>query len=271
MTNLTVVVTGATDGIGLETAWQLASSGARVLVHGRTEAKALTAVKRLKERGATTEAVWGDLGSLAHVRALAEQVKAKTTVVDVLLNNAGVFMKEDLRTEDGFEMTIGVNHLAHVLLTHELLPLLEAAKAGRVVNVSSMAHQRGRVEEADLPVPRRFDGYGTYSASKLLNVYFTHELARRLAAKKSHVTTYALHPGVITTKLLQQGFGMGGASLESGARTSVFCATSDAVGASGTYYSDAREVPCAPHANDPAKEKALYERSCQLVGCPPVR
>lgn len=264
----TFLVTGATDGIGLETARQLAKSGARVLVHGRTDAKAKDAVKKLEGVGDVTP-VFGDLGSLAQVRVLAEQVRRLTSRLDGLINNAGVFMNEDRRTDDGFEVTVGVNHLAHVLLTHELLPLVEAAN-GRVVNVSSMAHARGRVEVEDLPVLRRFDGYGAYAASKLLNVYFAHELARRLTAKGSGVVTFALHPGVITTKLLQAGFNMSGASLESGARTSVFCATSDRVGASGTYYSDAREVPCAPHATNADLEKRLYERSCALVGCLPL-
>ncbi len=264
----TFLVTGATDGIGFETARSLAKSGARVLVHGRTEAKAKQAVERLRGTGAV-EPVWGDLSSLAQVRALAAQVKGLTSTLDVLLNNAGVFAKEELRTEDGFELTIGVNHLAHVLLTHELLPLVDAAH-GRVVNVSSMAHANGRIEEADLPVPRHFEGYRAYAASKLLNVFFTHELARRLAAKKSRVVVFALHPGVITTKLLRAGFDMDGGSLESGARTSVFCATSPKVGASGTYYSDAREVPCAPHAKNATLEKHLYEHSCRLVGCQPL-
>lgn len=264
----TIMVTGATDGIGFETARQLAKGGARVLVHGRTEAKARDAVKRLSGAGAV-EPVWGDLSSLAQVRALAAQVKALTPSLDVLLNNAGVFMNEDLRTEDGFELTCGVNHLAHVLLTHELLPLVEAAH-GRIVNVSSMAHGSGRVDEADFPVPRRFDGHRAYASSKLLNIYFTHELARRLAARKSPVVTFALHPGVITTKLLRAGFDMDGASLESGARTSVFCATSRAVGASGTYYSGGREVPPAAHATNPTLEKRLYEQSCALVGCQPL-
>lgn len=192
MTNPTMLVTGATDGIGFETARQLAAMGARVLVHGRSEAKATNAVARLERLGAKTEAVFGDLSSLAQVRTLASQVKQKTAALDVLLNNAGVFMTEDQRTEDGFEVTFGVNHLAHVLLTHELLPALETAKAARVVNVSSMAHQRGRVDVADLPAPRGFDGHGAYAASKLLNVYFTHELARRLAERQRRVTTYAL-------------------------------------------------------------------------------
>lgn len=271
MTSSTMLVTGATDGIGLQTVRQLAEGGATVLVHGRSEAKAIEAVRRLEAvgvRGALP--VWADLAVLAEVRALADRVRARAGRLDVLVNNAGVFMNEEVRSVDGFELTFAVNHFAPVLLTHLLLPLLEAAPAGRVVNVSSVAHTRGRVELADLPVPRAFSGYAAYGASKLLNVYFTHELARRLTARGSRVRTFALHPGVITTKLLQAGFGMAGASVESGARTSVFCATSDRVGASGTYYADAREVPCAPHADDPALEKALYERSCELVGCEPL-
>jgi NAD(P)-dependent dehydrogenase (short-subunit alcohol dehydrogenase family) len=264
----TMMVTGATDGIGTETARQLAQRGARVLVHGRTEAKARAAVGKLQGAGAL-EAVWGDLGSLAQVRALAQQVRALTPTLDALVNNAGVFMNEQALTEDGFELTFAVNHLAPVLLTHELLPLLEAAR-GRVVNVSSVAHTRGQVDEADLPVPRRFTGSGAYAASKLLNVLFTHELARRLGARGSEVVAFALHPGVITTKLLRTGFNTTGASVEAGARTSVFCATSAEVGGSGSYYSGAREVAPAAHALDPALERRLYERSCALVGCRPL-
>ncbi|MBL8921150.1 MAG: SDR family NAD(P)-dependent oxidoreductase [Myxococcaceae bacterium] len=266
-----MMVSGASDGIGFETALQLGQQGATVLAHARNEAKAQDTVKRLTAAGVRgARPVWGDLSSMAAVRALAAQVKAEAPALSVLVNNAGVFMTAEEATADGFELTFAVNHFAPFLLTHELLSNLDAAPAGRVVNVSSVAHQRGRVTVADLPAPRRFDGYGAYAASKLLNVYFTHELARRLSAKGSRVTTFALHPGVITTKLLQKGFGMAGATVASGARTSVFCATSSAVGASGTYYSDAREAPCAAHANDPGLERALYEKSCELTGCAPL-
>jgi retinol dehydrogenase-12 len=138
-----------------------------------------------------------------------------------------------------------------------------------VVNVSSIAHTRGRVVLDDVPVPRRFEGYVAYAASKLMNVLFTHELARRLEGRP--VSVFALHPGVISTKLLQTGFGMGGADVATGARTSVSCALTPGLEArSGAYFSDAREVPCAPHARDPALERALYEKSCQLVGCAPL-
>jgi NAD(P)-dependent dehydrogenase (short-subunit alcohol dehydrogenase family) len=271
MNPATMLITGASDGIGLQTAMQLGQHGARVLVHARNEAKARDVVKRLDAHGVKAAVpVWADLSIMAQVKALAAQVKAHTSVLDVLVNNAGVFMTEEQKSADGFELTFAVNHFAPFALTHELMPLLDAAPAARIVNVSSVAHSRGRVTVDDLPAPRHFDGYAAYGASKLLNVLFTHELARRLTAAKKQPVTFALHPGVITTKLLKTGFGMAGASVESGARTSVFCATSNSVGVSGTYYSDAREVPCSPHANDPALEQAVYEKSCALLDCAPV-
>ncbi|MDX2014927.1 MAG: SDR family NAD(P)-dependent oxidoreductase [Myxococcaceae bacterium] len=267
-----MLVTGASDGIGFQTALQLALNGAQVLAHARSEAKALDATRRLVDEGAKAERlvpVWGDLGDLAQVRALAARVRQVAPKLDVLVNNAGVFMNSNERTAEGFEVTVGVNHLAPVLLTHELMPALEASGAGRVVNVSSIAHTRGRVHLDDVPVPKRFEGYSAYAASKLMNVLFTHELARRLEGRP--VSVFALHPGVISTKLLKSGFGMGGADVTTGARTSVHCATTPGLAVkSGAYFSDAREVPCAPHANDPSLERALYLKSCQLVGCAPL-
>jgi NAD(P)-dependent dehydrogenase (short-subunit alcohol dehydrogenase family) len=208
--------------------------------------------------------VWGDFSRLAEVRALAAQVQKEAPVLDVLVNNAGVFMKERTITADGYETTLQVNHLAPFLLTGLLLPQLKAAPQGRVVNVSSMAHARGRVTLDDLQGAKSYDGYGAYALSKLLNVHFTHELARRLEGTK--VTTYSLHPGVITTKLLQTGFGMGGADLETGARTSVYCATAPELAkVTGRYYSNAREASAAPQADDAELEKKLWDVSQQLV------
>lgn len=269
-----MMVTGANDGIGFETARQLAELGERVFVHARTETKAVDAVDRLRKAGVEAKRltpVFGDFTALAQVRTLAEQIRGLTTSLDVLVNNAGVFMNQLERTTEGFEMTVGVNHLAPFCLTHEVMGLLEAAGNGRVVNVSSVAHARGRVEMEDIPVPRRFEGYTAYASSKLMNVLLTHELHRRCLRRSRGVSIFALHPGVIATKLLHTGFGMGGASTRSGAQTSVFCATSPGLErSSGSYFSDAREVPCAPHANDPALEEALYERSCELTGCTPL-
>ena len=245
------LVTGATHGIGLATARALLGRGETVLVHGRTAEKAKVTAKAL---GA--EAVWGDLGDLKQVRTLAGQVKK----LDVLLNNAGVFETERRESADGHELTMAVNHLAPFLLTKLLLPLLRESSQGRVVNVASMAHARGRLDLSDFDFKKSFDGYGVYATSKLANVLFTHALARRLAGTK--VTTYALHPGVISTKLLHKGFSMAGATVEQGAATSVYCAISPELSkVSGRYYSDAKEVPCAPHANDEKLEEALWALS----------
>jgi NAD(P)-dependent dehydrogenase (short-subunit alcohol dehydrogenase family) len=260
------LVTGATDGIGLQTAIELAKKGARVLVHGRTEQKARTAAQSVKAQVASAEvvAVWGDFGRLAEVRALAAQVANEAPVLDVLVNNAGVFMKERTLTPDGYETTLQVNHLAPFLLTTLLLPQLKAAPQGRVVNVSSMAHARGRVVLDDLQGEKRYDGHTAYALSKLLNIHFTHELARRLEGTK--VTTSSLHPGVISTKLLRTGFGMGGSDLETGARTSVYCATEPSLATvTGRYYSAAREATPAPQADKPDLERQLWDLSQQLV------
>ena len=259
------LVTGATDGIGLQTAIELAKKGARVLVHGRTEKKARLAAESVKSHVPKAEVVpvWGDFGRLSEVRARAAQVQKEAPQLDGRVYNAGVFMKERTVTSDGYETTLQVNHLAPFLLTELLLPQLKAAKQGRVVNVSSMAHARGRVDLKDLQ-SEDYDGYGAYALSKLLNVHFTHELARRLEGTK--VTTSVLHPGVIGTKLLRTGFGMGGGDLETGARTSVYCATAPELSSvTGRYYSDAREASAAEHADKPALEKQLWGFSQQLV------
>jgi NAD(P)-dependent dehydrogenase (short-subunit alcohol dehydrogenase family) len=190
-------------------------------------------------------------------------------VLEVLLNNAGVFMQERLLSKDGHELTFAVNHLSHFLLTHLLLPTLRAAEQGRVVNVASGVHASGEVKVEDLEPERGFSGYGAYAASKLMNVLFTHELARRLAG--TTVTAYALHPGVINTKLLRVGFGASGAAVAEGARTSVYCAMEPKLAkVSGRYYSGGREVPCAPRATDLKLERALYEKCCELTLAEPL-
>jgi NAD(P)-dependent dehydrogenase (short-subunit alcohol dehydrogenase family) len=259
-------VTGSTDGIGFQTALELARRGARVLVHGRTEAKATAAVARLGAlHPASYVPVWGDLASLAQVRALAAQVEAQAPELDVLLHNAGVFTQTRQTSADGHELTVAVNHLAPFLLTQLLRGPLEAAGHARVINVSSMAHSSGRLDPDDFELARDWAPYPAYATSKLMNVAFTHELARRWAT--GSVVTHALHPGVISTKLLRAGFNMEGASLESGARTSVFCALDAQVGAvTGRYYSDAREARCARHANDEAKETQLWVWSARVTG-----
>lgn len=257
------LVTGATDGIGLETARALTQRGDTVLVHGRTAEKAKAAAASL---GPLATPVWGDLGALAQVRALAAQVAQVLgdRPLDVLINNAGVFEAERRESADGHELTMAVNHLAPFLLTKLLLPALTKAPQGRVVNVSSMAHARGRLDLTDFELKRHFEGYAAYATSKLANVLFTHALARRLAG--TSVTTAALHPGVISTKLLRKGFGATGAPLAQGAKTSVYVATAPELAkVNGRYYSDSREVSPAAQANDEPLEEQLWELSERLT------
>jgi NAD(P)-dependent dehydrogenase (short-subunit alcohol dehydrogenase family) len=265
------LVTGSTDGIGLQTALELAKAGAAVLVHGRSEARATEAVRALQKRfkKGAFEPVWGDLSSMRETAALGDRVLKTHPVLDVLLNNAGVFMTERQLSADGFEMTMAVNHFSHFVLTHRLLPALKAAPQGRVVHVSSMAHVRGKLELDDLTFGKQWDGHAAYSASKLANIWFSNELARRLAS--TQVTSNALHPGVIDTKLLAKGFGRGGAGLAEGARTSVYCATEPKLSkVSGEYFSDRRKAQASAEARDAEGAQRFYEESCRLTGVAPL-
>ncbi|MRG97469.1 SDR family oxidoreductase [Polyangium spumosum] len=262
-----VLVTGATDGIGRQTALELLRRGHHVLVHGRTEAKARATCEALEKESRSSEvtAVAGDLASMSAVRALAAEVASRAPRLDVLLNNAGVFLHERKLTEDGFEATFAVNHLAPFLLTHLLLPALRKSDAGRIVTVSSIAHTRGQIDFTDLTSERYFHGYAAYAASKLANVLFAYEMARRLAG--TAITSNALHPGVIGTKLLRSGFGMGGGTVAQGAATSVRLATDPELAAvTGKYFSDEHEEPSSTRSLDRRLQRKLYEVSAELVG-----
>jgi NAD(P)-dependent dehydrogenase (short-subunit alcohol dehydrogenase family) len=234
-----ILVTGATDGIGKETALELQRRGETVIVHGRNPEK-----------------VWGehtvvaDLADLDQVRDMA----AKLPKLKCIVHNAGVYMRKRTMTKDGREMTMAVNHDAPVLLTH-------LVQAERIVCVSSIAHTRGRIDLDDIDMLTRWDPYGAYAASKLANVMFADAMSRR------GMIANALHPGVVSTKLLKAGFGMEGPdSLKEGAETSVFLAlANDDV--SGKYFVRCREAQHASFTQDFADE--LYLASCKRVGvCP---
>ena len=258
----TVLVTGATDGIGRETARQLLARGLRVLVHGRSQAKATRQAEALSS--ARTVPVWGDLSDMRQVVALARQIIEQAAALDTVIHNAGVYEKRRRLTADGFEMTMAVNHFAPFLLTHHLLPALRAARAGRVVTVSSMAHQNGSIDVDDLAFATGYDAFQAYANSKLANILFTRALAKRLAG--TTVTANALHPGVIGTKLLHAAFDIRGASVEEGARTSVYLAVAGEVtGTSGKYFVDSREATPSREARDDALATSLWVKSEQLL------
>lgn len=262
-----VLVTGSTDGIGRQTALELARLGARVLVHGRSREKTERARDALKQAvpGAQVDAVVGDLAEQAQVRALAREVEGLTDRLHVLLHNAGVFVHQRQLTPDGFESTFAVNHLAPFLLTHLLRPLLERGAPSRVVVVSSIAHQRGQLDFDNLQGERHFSGYGAYATSKLANILFANALAERWAPLR--ITAHSLHPGVITTKLLKEGFGAEGDTVEEGARTSVYAASAPELeGVTGKYFVRSREATPSPAARDTALRDRLWEVSEKLTG-----
>ncbi len=265
------VVTGATEGIGKETAAALLRKGFFVVVHGRSEPRARAAASDLAKttKSEAVDIAIADFSSMKETQAMGEALSKKHPRIDVLLNNAGIFAKERTVTEDGFELTLAVNHFAHFVLTHTLIGALGAAERARVVHVASGVHSSGHVDLEDLTFAHAFSGYDAYASSKLMNVLFSNELARRL--RGTRITSNALHPGVIATKLLRTGFGAGGASVASGARTSVKVATDPALAeTTGAYFSDEREVSCSPRAKDPKLARALYDKSCALTGTTPI-
>jgi NAD(P)-dependent dehydrogenase (short-subunit alcohol dehydrogenase family) len=262
----TVLITGSTDGIGLETAVQVARTGARVVVHGRSAARVLAAEAAVRAAvdGAQVDGVVGDLSSLAGVRALAAKVLALFPGLDVVVNNAGVYMNAHERTVDGIEVTFAVNHVAPFLLVELLLPRLRERPAARIVNVSSIAHTRGRVDVDTIADGLPFSPYGAYAASKLANILHANALARRLEG--TNVVANSLHPGVVGTKLLREGFGMNGNdTVEEGARTSTLLAMSDDLtGVTGQYFVRARVAHPSAAAHDVALQDALWSLSTRL-------
>jgi NAD(P)-dependent dehydrogenase (short-subunit alcohol dehydrogenase family) len=272
------LVTGATHGIGRATAEALAALGATVIVHGRDSA-AVGAVCREIVRASGNAEVTGvvaDFASLAAVRRLAADVVARHARLDVLVNNAGTSARQRRLTSDGFEWLLGVNHLAPFLLTTLLLDKLRASAPARVVTVASMAYRRGTLELDDLNWERRkYRGFKAYSDSKLANILFTHELARRLTG--SGVTANSLHPGVVATNIFNQ-LGFVGRMFTTlakpflltsaeGAKTSVYLASApEAAIVSGRFFDRCREAPLDPVANDAAGARRLWELSEKLCG-----
>ena len=284
MTGKICLVTGATDGIGKETARALASIGATVILHGRNPAKITKTVREITTQtgNGSIHALQADFADFQQVRDLAAQVNAAYDRLDVVVNNAGVLMARRTElparsgTPAGLEMTFAVNHLAPFLLTNLLLDLLKASAPARIVTVSSSAHKRGALNFDDLHHTRRYRAMQAYGDSKLANVLFTYELARRLEG--THVTANALHPGLVGTNFAMNNIGplapigrwvLGryGISVEEGARTAVHLAASpDVEGVSGQYFFREQAIPSAAASHDESVQRRLWAISEDLTG-----
>jgi NAD(P)-dependent dehydrogenase (short-subunit alcohol dehydrogenase family) len=265
MSGKTILITGSTDGIGKQTADELAKRGHHIIIHGRNRNRIDATVGELtgKYSKVKIDGIAADLSSLGNVVKLSEEIKQNYPHINVLINNAGVYSQKKTMTEDGYELTFAVNHLAHMLLTWLLLDAIE--EPGRIINVSSIAHQNGKLDWNNLNAEIRYDPYGAYALSKLANIIFTIELANRLKNKKQ-ITVNALHPGVIDTKLLRAGFSIKGDTLEKGAETSVYLADSEEVAnISGAYFIDKKQARPSSVCNDESLRKKLWDVSCEMI------
>lgn len=266
MKNKIVLVTGSTDGIGKQTALELAKKDAYVLIHGKDSKRCHKTVDEIAAKSGNNklQPFVADLSSLKQVKRLAQQINQQYQYLDVLINNAGVYEKSYRESEDGLEMTFAVNHMAPFVLTLLLLDIIKQSPQGRIINVSSMSHYNSPgIDFDDLNLKKNYNGYKAYCQSKLCNIFFTYELAARL--KETTITANCLHPGVIDTKLLRSTLGMGGASLAEGAKTSVYLAAAPELeSVTGKYFSDCNESESSNYSHNLETRKKLWEISLRL-------
>lgn len=268
MQDKTILITGSTDGIGKETARQLAKLGATVIVHGRSVERCEAA--RDEIRAATgnpnVDLVAADLSSQQQVRQMAADILARYDRLHVLINNAGVILLQRQCTVDGLETSFAVNHLAPFLLTNLLLDLLKKSAPARIVTVSSTVHYDAQIKFDNLQGERRYNGIEAYKVAKLGNVLFTCELAERLTG--SGVTANCLHPGIVATKLLDTGWGwLNGWTPDQGAALLVYLASSPEVEqVTGRYFESRSAGGASPKAKDVKLRQKFWNISAQLVG-----
>ena len=277
MTGRTVLVTGGTGGIGKATAAGLAALGARVAITGRDRGRADEAAADIRAAGGPAVDVFvADMSSQAEVRRLAAEVLAGLPRLDVLVNNVGGYWNTRRVTADGLDHTFALNHLAPFLLTNLLLDRLRQNAPTRVVTVSSGAQAMGRIDFADLQGERAYSGPRAYNQSKLANVLFTYELARRLEG--SGVTANVLHPGVVRTAFGAEDPGtvqrlfvplarMFMKTPDQGATTSIHLASAPELEqVSGRYFVNSRPRRSSPRSYDDAVAARLWDVSCALTG-----
>ncbi|MFD2180604.1 SDR family oxidoreductase [Rhodoplanes azumiensis] len=282
----TIVITGATGGIGLEAAIALARRGAGLVLVGRDRMRGDAALARLRREapGAIAEADYADLSSIAEVKALAARLSSLPRI-DVLLNNAGGMFARREVTADGLERTFALNHMAYVVLTLGLLDTLRRSGPARIVNVASEAHKGVTLDFDDLQGERAYSGWPAYRRSKLANILFTRELARRLAgtgatgavASGATITANCLHPGFVATRIGDNNRGLWGIgiriaklfamSLEKGAKNAIHVATAPEFSTtSGAYVVRGRITDPSAVAQDDAAARRLWDASLAIAG-----
>jgi NAD(P)-dependent dehydrogenase (short-subunit alcohol dehydrogenase family) len=271
-----ILVTGATNGIGLVTACELARLGAQVTIIGRNPARCFDAAEQIcLQTRSLVATIVADLSTLQGIRQAAATFKKTHQNLHVLVNNAGGMFTKRRLTPDGFEYTFALNHVNYFLLTSLLLDLLKASAPSRIINVSSGSHERAKMDFDNLQGEKHYGGMQAYSRSKLANLLFTYELARRLEG--TGVTANAVHPGFVATGFARNNgplYNVGtwvagklfGRKPEQGAQTSIYLASSPEVeGVSGKYFVDCQPVESNPQSHDRAAAGRLWQVSEELI------
>ena len=280
MTGKVCLVTGATAGIGKITAAALAGQGAQLVVHGRNKAKTEVTVQELKDSTGNQQISYllADFSDLDQVRGLAKNFQDRYEHLHLLVNNAGGFFNKRTPTPYGVELTFLVNHLAPFLLTNLLLDTLKNSAPSRIINVSSEAHRQDQMDFENLDFKKGYFGIKAYARSKLANILFTYQLARRLEG--TGVTVNALHPGHIATDIWKTNFGLIGPALkrimglfslspEEGAENSIYLATSpDLEGVNGKYFIKTEPAQSSPISYDEDTARRLWDVSADLTSLP---
>jgi retinol dehydrogenase 12 len=277
MEGKTVVITGATSGIGEVAACRLAQQGARIVLVARDRSRGEQTLKRLEAvaPGRNHSVHYANLARLTEMKRVAQAIAGSEPRIDVLINNAGALFATRQVTGDALEMTFATNHVAYFVVTNLLLERLKATPGARIVCTASNAHRRAKLNFTDLQSERDYSGFGMYSRSKLMNILFTRELARRLAG--TNVTANCLHPGFVATRFGNGSGGLGALVIriaknfaltpEEGAQTIIYLAASPEVaGTSGKYFDKCKEATPAAEARNDADARRLWDVSAQLSG-----